>query len=148
MNATIPELRSFERRLLAVESLPWFALYRIAIGGLVLPAWRWLGGGETRAWTLVAWLLAFLFALRLFPALLRKMLPVSRALSEAWAARRRLAKRFDSYQWRKLFWLGCGMALSATVTPAGLPIEIATIGFCLVSGAVGSLVWRKQRGKM
>lgn len=47
--------------------------------------------------------------LRLVPAVLRRIFPFSSEAKDLWFQRRNLGKRYDSYQWQKLFWLGLGM---------------------------------------
>jgi hypothetical protein len=56
--------------------------------------------------------------------------------------RRRTAKYFDSYQWRKLLWFGLGMALY--MLPAGHFISQPSglAAFCIATGAFGTARWR------
>ena len=61
---------------------------------------------------MACFLLAGLFLLRLVPAALRRLLPFSTETQDVWRERRRLGKRYDSYQWRKLLWIGLGISLN------------------------------------
>ncbi len=103
-------MHTHERALLALEQFPLSAAYRIAIGYAILPSFALVSGDHDFGWSVIPWFVGVLLGLRLVPAALRKLLPFSQRLSAAWAANRALAKRFDSYQWRKLFWIGTGMA--------------------------------------
>jgi hypothetical protein len=86
---------------------------------------------------------ALLLGLRVGPAVLRLVLPFSAEAKEIWSERRFLAKRYDSYQWQKLFWLGLGM-LPYVVAARGTRLgELAVTGLCLIAGGVGQLIWHK-----
>lgn len=98
-----------ERVLANLEATPLGALYRLAIGYLLIPSLTALTGGKHAGWWLLPWFLVVLVGLRVLPAMLRKVLKFSPELSAAWLERRMMAKRFDSYQWRKLLWFGAGI---------------------------------------
>lgn len=125
-----------------LEEFPCSAIYRIGIGYVILPLFdRWSGRHEN-GWYLVLWFLGVLLTLRLAPMVLRKVLPFSRELSAVWTERRRLAKRFDSVQWQKLFWIGIGLAGYAAVSGRFDGLGGALTMFCLISGGLGILAWR------
>jgi hypothetical protein len=133
-----------DRLLLAIESPPWLALYRIAIGFGVVPAYAaWFGpeGG----WGLVVWFVAVLAALRLACMVLRRIVPASPQVQGAWGERRVLAKKFDSYQWRKLVWFGIGLCAYIAVAGRAGAATGALATFCLIGGVLGELAWRRQR---
>jgi len=135
-----------ERALFNLERCPWGALYRVALGYAMLPCLAFVTGSSIAGWSVILWFAAVLVALRVVPAVLRKLLPFSRALSTAWAERRMMAKRFDSYQWRKLFWIGVGLGTYVVHdNQRGWPI-VALVLFCLVGGAAGLLIYRRRRG--
>jgi hypothetical protein len=137
-----PQTTGFDRLLLRLEAPPWYAIYRIGIGFLVLPALSRLAGEDHSAGTLLAFLLGVLALLRAAPMLIRKVLPVSPQVHRIWFERRRIAKRYDSYQWRKLFWIGLGLAISFAST-GEFPVSGALIcSFLLLSGALGLIQWR------
>ena len=87
------------------------APYRVLIGFATIPAMQLLFGSEGSDWTLVPFLLLVLLLLRAGLAVVRKLVPFSAELREAWSVRRRTAKLYNSYQWRKLMWIGAGLAL-------------------------------------
>jgi len=137
-----------ERLLLALEERPWNAVYRMAIGfSAFLLYWR-LYGFHASGWSLACFLLAGLFLLRLVPAVLRRLLPFSAETQEVWRERRRLGKRYDSYQWRKLLWIGLGIGLSVLLSPS---MERGTVGVAaallfFIPGLAGWIAWRRIEG--
>ena len=108
----------------------------------MVPLFSRLSAKDDHGLSLVFWFVGVLFALRVVPAILRKALPFSRQVTVIWAERRRMAKRFDSYQWQKLFWFGIGLAAYAISPGEFGGIARALTVFCLVSGALGFLVQR------
>src|SRR5262249_54368603 len=104
-------MRRWERALVRLDQPQWAALPRIVFGYVLIPAQSWVTGNESISWTLIVFFVAVLAAVRLTTAVVREVLPFSAKLQETWAARRRLARRFDSYQWQKLFGIGLGLAL-------------------------------------
>src|SRR5436190_15309176 len=91
------------------QSSPWQAAYLSVIGFLLVPLVRWSRYDDGSVSRLVVSLLATLVALRVVPAVFRKVVPFSADLQAEWFHRRRIAKRYDSYQWRKLLWIGVGL---------------------------------------
>jgi hypothetical protein len=100
----------------------------------------------TSPWTFVAFFVGFLVLLRLVPALLRFALPFSPQAREVWAERRALARRYDSYQWRKLFWIGLGLLPHVAIGESSFGEWVVTIT-CLIGGSLGLLIWQKVNGK-
>jgi hypothetical protein len=141
-SGSAPKMGTVDEFLLDLDEGVFGALYRVAIGFLTLPAMWLLLGSDGSDWTLVPFLLAILILLRVGPAVLRKLLPFSAELREAWSVRRRIAKLYDSYQWRKLLWIGAGLALYVVVSGHYLPVSIALALFCLVTGAAATVRWR------
>jgi Na+/H+ antiporter NhaD/arsenite permease-like protein len=142
MRATPSLLRLVERSLLRLEQPPWNAVYRAAIGICMEPLFSWLLGTNASTWTTLALFLGSLFALRFIPALLRRVLPFSREAQARWTAQRQRAKHYDSYQWRKLFWIGSGLGAFA-VWSGHLRGVLAVLSLiCLIIGAIGLVLWR------
>jgi hypothetical protein len=110
----------------------------------MLPLFYSLFGKDDSGWYVVLWFISVLLALRLLPAVFRKALPFSREVRDIWIERRQTAKRFDSYQWRKLIWLGIGLAGYAVLSKNSGGIVGALTVFCLLSGGVGTLIWRRR----
>ena len=132
-----------EKLSISLERQPWAALYRVAIGYAVVPLYRAFGGNVNH-WGLVVFFVAILFCLRLGPMVLRKLVRFSPEAHAIWKHRRQLAKRYDSYQWQKLFWSGIGLAVQVWMTrsfnsAAGM-LALAS----LVSGAAGLLLWKRH----
>src|SRR5712691_1685328 len=140
----LAKICAHERILVLIEQPPWSTFYRIGIGYVMLPLFYRLFGNDDPVWRLVLWFIGILFALRLLPAAFRKVLPFSREVRDVWVERRQIAKRFDSYQWRKLIWFGIGLAGYAGLSGNfGVMVGMLT-AFCLISGAVGVLIWRRR----
>jgi hypothetical protein len=122
---------------------PWHGVYRVALGFSLIPAFAWWRGDGGPEWHLVPFVLVVLLALRLVPAIVRHVLPFPEDLQTYWLRQRLVAKRFDSYQWRKLLWLGLGVgAYLGFVGRAGGVDALVAVG-CLLAGGLGGLRWRR-----
>jgi hypothetical protein len=141
VNASTGSLTGAERFLARMDDSPWGPLQRVILGFLTVPTVSFLLGRHPSAPVFGASLLALLFALRATPALIRKLLPFSTALRDIWTRRRQMAKRYDSYQWRKLFWFGLGLAIRFATSGGGTRGELVLTSGCLVAGAAGMLMW-------
>jgi hypothetical protein len=86
-----------------------------------------------------------LVAVRLVPFIFRRLLPFSREVTSNWSRRRRLAKRFDSYQWQKLLWIGVGLTSYIVVAADYGGSSCALAAFCLLSGGFGLAIWSRVR---
>jgi hypothetical protein len=132
----------FEGLVLRLEEAPWAPLYRFALGYAIKP----LASSTFRDgawWTLPVTLLCVLFALRLGPAVLRKVLGFSEDARRIWARRRQLAKHYDSYQWRKLLWIGLGLGAYALQSRDTSPSILALTLICILGGGLGVIVWNR-----
>lgn len=129
--------------ILGFENPPWDVLYRAAVGCLVMPVAVLLFGKPPAALQLLAVFITILVSLRLIPGVLRRVVPFPSEVKNTWAERRAMAKRYDSYQWRKLFGIGLGWLgyLLLSGQTAGAPILMA--GACLLAGAVGFACWKR-----
>jgi hypothetical protein len=139
--ASPPQVGTIETILLNLDHGALGALYRVAIGFATVPATSLLLGNDVSEWTVVLSLLSVLLLLRIVPAVIRKLAPFSRPLREAWAARRRLAKQYDSYQWQKLIWIGVGLSLFTAVSGQWSPLRIVVCSVCVLAGAAGMATW-------
>jgi len=137
-----PTPNAFERALVRLESAPFHALYRVLIGLLILPAHRALWPADAPEWSLPLVVLLVLGMLRAVPALARKVIPFSTQTRMLWSARRLVGKRYDSYQWRKVFWIGLGLAISIALMGAYIAPAVGIATVCLLGGAVGMVRWR------
>jgi hypothetical protein len=141
-NEGAPKIGVDDKFLLSLDEGAFGALYRVLIGFATIPAMRLLLGSDGSDWTLVPFLLLILFLLRLGPAVVRKVVPFTAEVREAWSVRRRKAKFYDSYQWRKLMWIGAGLASYVAISGRYWPVPIALSMFCLLTGAAATLRWR------
>ena len=142
------QLPTHERFIALLDDYPWSGFYRVGLGYVMLPSFSLLCGKDFHDWCVVGVFLGTLFALRLVSAVLRKVLPFSNEVKAIWAERRQMAKRFDSYQWQKLFWLGVGMACYAMISEKfGGAVGVLAV-FCLTSGGLGVLFWRRRAKSM
>ena len=135
------ESRTLELALVRLSRPPYDAVLRVLVGFLVVPTWLAVTAVRNTEWTLIAWFLGILAALRLVPAVVRKVIRFSDPVRSEWADRRRLAKRFDSYQWQKLFWIGLGLGLYAFVSGHLIRAQLQLTLVSLVSGALGIVIW-------
>ena len=136
-------MKFIERFLIGLDSAPWSAISRVALGLAIPPVFRALSGGSDRVWIWLALFLGLLVVLRVVPALLRRVLPFSVEAKGIWAERRNIAKRHDSYQWQKLFWIGLGL-LPYAVLGNGLSNGDLLVTFiCLIGGSLGLLFWHR-----
>lgn len=133
----------FEMMLRRVQLPPWQPLYQMLIGFLLLPILHRLAGDDAPDWQLVPLLAAVLVALRVLPAVVRKVVPFSSDLQAQWTGQRNLAKRYDSYQWRKLLWIGLGLSayVAFVQRQGGAVAAIATA--CVFAGGAGAIAWRR-----
>jgi hypothetical protein len=137
-----PALRWSERLLLGPGAYVLRVLFGFAL--LYLTA-SWRASGQWSFWALVALLLTALLALRIALVCVRKILPFSTHLKEAWFRERQQGKRFDSYQWSKLFWIGLGMAAYLAGEARAQPNELALVLVCIAAGAAGMFFWHRAR---
>ena len=129
-----------ELPLLRLEKPPLQGVYRGAIGFLIFPLYHRLFGPNSEH--LVLWFFGgVLLALMLVPALIRRLLPFSETAQECWAKQRRLGKRYDSHQWRKLFWIGLGLSGYTIILGNLMGLSGLLALLCLVIGGIGLLVW-------
>lgn len=136
-------MKSFENFLIGFDSGPLSAIYRVAIGFGIAPLFRAFSRGYDPIWMFPAVFIGLLVALRVVPAVLRLALPFSAEAKAIWAGRRDLAKQYDSYQWKKLFWIGLGLLLYVVTAGDARNGEVVLVLICLIGGGLGQLAWRK-----
>lgn len=138
------QFRSYERIAVLLDQFPYGAVYRIAIGFFLAPLSTYFPLSARPGLSLALWLVGVLLALRLVPVVLRKVLPFSQPAIAIWAQRRQIAKRFDSYQWRKLVWFGVGLSAYAVASTEFGGTSAAPTVFCVAGGVLGMLAWRQK----
>lgn len=130
-----------ERFLINLERWPWSAISRVVLGLVIPPVFGGLSGGGDRVSTYLALFVGLLLALRVVPVVLRRVLPFSVEVKQMWAERRDIAKRYDSYQWQKLFWIGLGLLPYAIIGDRLRNGELVVTLICLIGGSAGLLFW-------
>lgn len=136
-------MKSLERFLIALDSWPWSAVFRVALGLAIVPMFRALSGDRDSVWIFLALFIGLLAVLRVVPAVLRHALPFSAEAKAKWAERRFIAKRYDCYQWQKLFWIGVGLLPYAVIGSGLRPGELVVTVICLIGGGAGLLFWHR-----
>jgi hypothetical protein len=133
-----------DRLLLGFDVGAAGALWRAALGALFVLALRAVrpGGGLFFA---LAVLLGLLFAVKALAAVARRALPASPHVRAQQEWRRNLARVHDSYQWRKLLWVGLGMFAAAAVDGPRARWERPLAAACAGAGVTAELVWRRKR---
>jgi len=134
-----------DRWLLLLDEPPIGAMYRVAVGYLIIPTYWHFAGMDEPTWGLLLFFMAVLISLRIGPLLVRKALPFSDEVVRVWKERRMVAKRFDSYQWAKLVWFGLGMSLYLGSAERAPRWGVALAVFCVVAGGIGLLIWQRRR---
>jgi hypothetical protein len=120
------------------------ALLRVLLGALLVPAVE-LAHPQAGPWLLSASLLLLLFAVKVFSALARRRVSASAEVRSHWEWRRKLARHYDSYQWRKLLWIGAGIMISAALGWPGTRAQWVLGAVCTAAGGVGEIAWRRHR---
>lgn len=131
-----------ERVVVRLDDSPWGEIYRFGIGFVLVPAASLIWGPDVSGLKLGATLLAVLFALRAGTAVTRKLLPFSNEALELWKSRRLIAKRCDSYMWRKLLWTGLGLSAYFIVAGRFTIGQLAVAMICVTAGGAALLVWQ------
>jgi hypothetical protein len=130
------------RLFVNINTPPWDAVYRFAAGWVSVEISPWPFFRRFADWSLVAALLVVLVMVRVVPGVARRVLPFAKSTKAVWAEHRQLGKRFDSYQWRKLFWIGVGVA-ACSIWSNRLSVAIISVAtICMVVGALGYATWR------
>jgi hypothetical protein len=138
------QLGVLERVLASVDEMPVVLLYRALVGYALGPLYLAVAEEPARPWLFLPLSLAVLLALLLTPAVTRRLLPFSQPLREVWAERRMLARRYDSYQWRKLLGFGCGLGVWLLIRGFSSPVPLALAIGCAVGGLAGLWRWRQH----
>ncbi|MDF0643854.1 MAG: hypothetical protein P0111_07465 [Nitrospira sp.] len=136
-------LRCIEVVVLSLGKPPLYEIYLAAIGYLMFPLYHRLFG-QYLGYLSIWFIFGVLLGLKLVPAIVRGLLPFSERAQRCWANHRLLGKRYDSYQLRKLLWIGLGLVgyLAMFGNFGGLRGLLAVT--CLLAGGIGWLVWQNK----
>jgi hypothetical protein len=141
------EIGLLEKLLVSVDAWPFDALYRVAIGFVTLPLMSRVWNNDRSGFALISFLLGIFLMLRVVPAVVRRVVPFSDATRRVWTRRRHLAKRYDSYQWQKVFWIGAGLASYIALSGDVTADRIVVSATCMLGGAVGLARWRAKTAR-
>jgi hypothetical protein len=147
-STTSEPTRPVERLLLSIERAPLSAIYRIAIGFALIPLFQRLAGTGKPPWSFLLFFLCLLVLLRLVPLVLRKVLPFSKELQDAWFSQRALSKQYDSFQWRKLFWIGLGLGAYMAIYRQHTLTYGLIAAVCIAGGAAGLWIAHSLTARM
>lgn len=131
--------------MLDLDRSPIGELHRVIAGFLVVVMSQTVESGTDRGWRLLFLFAGVLVAYRMVPLVIRKLVRFDDSTTAVWSERRHLAKQFDSYQWKKLFWFGVGLTIAAVITNNASATARVLATVCLASGAVGLIVWSVRR---
>ena len=141
-------MRTLDRVLISIDRSTLGAVLRALLGFVCIPLLSLLRQDVRSGWILTIGLLLLMLSLRIVPAFLRKLLPLSPEVKAVWVERRQIAKRYDSFQWQKLFFTGLGLACYMLVSRELSTSTIAVPSFCVLFGAIGLVRWYMQASKV
>jgi uncharacterized membrane protein YfcA len=119
------------------------AVLRIALGFLLVPALQ-VVAHEPGPWTVAISLLVMLFAVKVMAVVGRRVVPATDVVRAHWEWRRNLARYNDSYQWRKLLWIGIGLMMGAVLGIPGTRSQWLLGAVCVLTGSAADVLWRRQ----
>jgi hypothetical protein len=141
-------MTTLDRALISMDRSPLDAVLRALLGFACIPILSFLHQDVRSAWVLATGLLVLMLSLRIVPVFLRKLLPWPPEVKAVWDERRQIAKRYDSFQWQKLFFIGLGLATYLLVSQAWSSSAISVSSFCVLFGAIGLARWYPQLNKV
>ena len=141
------EMTTFDRALSSIDRSPLDAVLRALLGFVCIPLLSLLRQDVRSVWIVAIGLLLLMFSLRIVPVFMRKLLPLSPEVKAVWSERRNIAKRYDSFQWQKLFFIGLGLVCYMAISREFLTSTVAVSGFCIVFGAIALIRWHTQLSK-
>src|SRR5215471_7602470 len=141
-------MTTLDRALISIDRTPFDAVIRVLLGFACIPLLSFLHQDVRSGWILTIGLLLLMLSLRIVPVFLRKLLPLSAEVKAIWAERRQLAKRYDSFQWQKLFFIGLGLAGYTLFSRELFPSTVAVSSFCVLFGAIGLVRWYTQTSRV
>ena len=119
------------------------AIWRVVLGFLLVPSLR-VFGVEPGLWTLALSLLSILFGVKVVAVVARRAVPATAVVRSHWEWRRNLARYHDSYQWRKLLWIGIGLAMGGAFGNPETGSQWVLGAVCILSGGAAEMLWRRH----
>ena len=135
-------MRRVEHVLVGLDGRVAGALLRVGLGYLTAVAWLQLIAVGAPGWVVMPFFLVVLATVRVVPAVIRVAGRFGEPVRQVWTGRRQLAKRYDSYQWQKLFWIGLGLMLHVPLSERRSGALLALAAACLLAGTMGLAAWR------
>jgi len=137
-------MTTLDKVLVSIDRSPLDGALRVLIGFVAVPVLSLLRQDVRSGWTLTVGLMFLLLCVRIVPVFMRKLLPLSPEVKTVWAERRQIAKRYDSFQWQKLFFIGIGLACYRLASREVLSSIVVVSIFCVSFGAIGLVRWYAQ----
>ena len=128
-------LLSLDKGYSAIGLRTAYAFIVTALFDAVFPSASWIG--------LVAVQILAMFGLRFFGIAFRRGMRFSETTLETWTIRRKLGKYYDSYQWRKVTWIGLGILLYVSLFARARSDFLILAVLCIAAGAIALLTWRR-----
>jgi hypothetical protein len=141
-------MTTFDKLLISIDRSSLSAALRALFGFICIPLLSFLGLDVHSTLVVTGGLLLQMLSLRIVPVLVRKVLPLSGEANAVWTERRQIAKRYDSFQWQKLFFIGLGMACYMLLSQEILTSTMTVSSCCILFGAIGLARWYTQLPKM
>jgi FtsH-binding integral membrane protein len=126
---------------LKLDTAPINAIWRLLLGVALFPIYASVWKSSVPKWLFLLYILFVLLSLRIVPLVLRKIMRFSSDAQTIWSDRRQLAKIYDSYQWRKLFWIGLGLAAYLRYANVHDQFATAIAWLFTIGGAIGLFTW-------
>ena len=120
------------------------AVLRMVLGILFVPAVEGVHP-ETGPWIMSILLLMVLFAIKMIAAVARRVVSASARVRSHWEWRRKFARHYDSYQWRKLLWFGIGIMSGGALGWPGTMTQWVLGVACFAAGGGAEILWRRHR---
>jgi hypothetical protein len=141
----LDDVSPVEQLMISLTAPPWCAIYLLPAGFVIFPILHRFFGKTAPVWGLAIVFSGVLLVLRFGTAIVRRFLPVSDNVRRGWYRNRVVAKRYDLYQWQKLFWVGFGIFVYAVGWGAlgGAPMGLAAA--CVMVGGIAAAGWRRKR---
>ena len=128
----------------AITRPPGFVVYLLPAGVAVGILLSRLFGEALSVGNAVFTIIGAMVFVRAGGFILRRILPVSKSVRNEWTHARTLGKRFDSFQWQKLLWIGAGLLLSSVIPlPGPVALRVACGAVCVFLGAIATFIWRR-----
>jgi hypothetical protein len=135
------EASAWEKAALSLDVGFLGAAHRIVTGFLAIPLITRFSGPHPSFLTLGAGVIGILAMVRAVALVGRQAIPFSKPVRAIWFDRRQVAKSYDSYQWRKLLWVGFGLFAHIVWSGEFVAGEMSASSFFFLAGLLGTIKW-------